>query len=299
MSLRGSKRAAETSLPSPGFGENSKQPRVKEEEEVDVFTNLKQKEEQGKVIPRTVKTEPEMTVTRVSKSKIKPKKENLDPDAVYEVEGFVRHRIVRHQPQLLTKWRGYNEKTWETVETLVQDVPDVVMKYAREKNLLDKPYWKDILVVKDAIGNAGKDETSKTANAVSIKQEEEDVQRPEVVPSSREEERDNLEVVASAIVSTTNSSEPVSSPASESVETAAQNIKVEDQATVSLEDDSATAEPKSAQVKQDETKTKLKEAKQDAMEKYADRFLLRRLQGISALGGNFVNSYAKPAGRST
>ena len=55
------------------------------------------------------------------------------PDNV--VKRFVRHRLGSEgNMQLLVRWLGFSEgfDTWEPVETLVEDVPDMVEAYLRK-----------------------------------------------------------------------------------------------------------------------------------------------------------------------
>ena len=55
----------------------------------------------------------------------------------YDVEKILDKRKKRGKWEYLVKWEGYDEveATWEPVETLSKDVPDIVNKYEIEKNL--------------------------------------------------------------------------------------------------------------------------------------------------------------------
>ena len=69
-----------------------------------------------------------------------------------DVKRWTFERIIDHQRSkevnwkgkidLLVKWSGYEEPTWEPLEVMKTDNPVTVAKYARDDDLLNKSMWK-------------------------------------------------------------------------------------------------------------------------------------------------------------
>lgn len=58
--------------------------------------------------------------------------EAADPDAEYEVENVVDHRLYRNKLQYQIRWKGYKaaDDTWENVETL--SCPEIISRYQKK-----------------------------------------------------------------------------------------------------------------------------------------------------------------------
>ncbi len=72
-----------------------------------------------------------------------------DEEAVdrWEFDHIIRHRWAKDKSRkgrmdLLIKWTGYEEPTWEPMEVIKIDDPVTVANYAKENNLLNKSIWK-------------------------------------------------------------------------------------------------------------------------------------------------------------
>jgi hypothetical protein len=55
--------------------------------------------------------------------------------STYEVEKILDSRISKGQEELLVKWRGFDdhEATWEPLEVVREDVPDLVEQFSRRQ----------------------------------------------------------------------------------------------------------------------------------------------------------------------
>jgi hypothetical protein len=49
------------------------------------------------------------------------------------VEKILKARTVDGTKELLTKWKGYEEPTWEPEETIKEDVPEMIKKFQQRK----------------------------------------------------------------------------------------------------------------------------------------------------------------------
>ena len=60
----------------------------------------------------------------------------------HEVESIVSHRTRSKRLEVLVKWIGHDDPTWEPATTISEDVPDLIIDYAMEHSLLSNPKWK-------------------------------------------------------------------------------------------------------------------------------------------------------------
>ena len=68
------------------------------------------------------------------------------------VERWTFEKIVDHQSttqkqgkpkiELLVKCEGYQDETWEPMDTMQKDDPVTIAKYTKENNLINLPEWK-------------------------------------------------------------------------------------------------------------------------------------------------------------
>ena len=59
----------------------------------------------------------------------------------YEVESIISHRTCSKRLEVLVKWIGYDDLTWEPAEVIGKDVTDVLIDYAMNHDLVDDPKW--------------------------------------------------------------------------------------------------------------------------------------------------------------
>lgn len=80
-----------------------------------------------------MKTHPVVSVTHLKQARPDPYQREISAPEAIIVEGkkqYVVERIVRREKRnkidgYIVKWKGYQEKTWESASTLRQDMPDV------------------------------------------------------------------------------------------------------------------------------------------------------------------------------
>ena len=59
----------------------------------------------------------------------------------YDIDSILSHRTRSKRLEVLVKWSGYDEPTWEPATVISADVPDLMIEYAIENSLIDNPKW--------------------------------------------------------------------------------------------------------------------------------------------------------------
>ena len=71
-------------------------------------------------------------------------KEEDSEGKYWKFESIIGHRrnySLSGRYEVLVKWLGYNEPTWEPMEVLKQDDPVTLAKYARKQRLTNISDW--------------------------------------------------------------------------------------------------------------------------------------------------------------
>ena len=70
-------------------------------------------------------------------------KEDEECNDYWKFEEILDHKTnSKGRIQLLMKWKGFDEPSWELLNIIREDDPEAVFNYAKRKGLLNNPKWK-------------------------------------------------------------------------------------------------------------------------------------------------------------